>query len=534
MRRLMLLAAATALLAGPALAQVDTLWARTFDGTAHDYDYAATIAADGSGNIYVAGYATMSGTDKDFVTIKYYPNGDTAWVRTYNGPGNAADVGRSIAVDAAGNAYVTGHSRGIGTGPDFATVKYDSLGNTRWVARYSATGDTEDIPVRVKYDHLGNVYVTGFSFDSTSSFDYLTVKYDSTGETLWTRRFDGGSNGYDTPYDMAVDSAGNAFVAGRISDSAGQPGAAMLKYGPNGDLLWVGYLRFAGYNAVALGGPGRVYAAGYWVLPPNVEDFAVVAYDAGSGDTAWTYTYDGPAHDQDQARVLAVGPAGTVYAAGMSCRDTVNWNTDYLTVKLQPNGTADWVKRLLGPYPGSGDYLEAIGVDASGTAYVTGYAKDSISPNTMTTVAYLSDGTEAWVSRYRPNANTGEGTALAVCDSATVCVTGYYHFGGMATNIVTVKYGPPPAVAEGPGSVVAGHRMARSVVRNVLVLGSADSRQNTGYRAELLDAAGRKVVDLHPGENDVRALAPGVYFVREEPQAASLKTQAVRKVVVTR
>jgi hypothetical protein len=50
----------------------------------------------------------------------------------------------------------------------------------------------------------------------------------------------------------------------------------------------------------------------------------------------------------------------------------------------------------------------------------------------------------------------------------------------------------------------------------------------------LLDITGRKVLDLLPGPNDVRALAPGVYFVREEPQAASSKPQALRKVVVTR
>ena len=45
---------------------------------------------------------------------------------------------------------------------------------------------------------------------------------------------------------------------------------------------------------------------------------------------------------------------------------------------------------------------------------------------------------------------------------------------------------------------------------------------------------GRQVMALHPGANDVSALAPGVYFVREEPQAASLKSQAIRKVVLTK
>jgi len=49
-----------------------------------------------------------------------------------------------------------------------------------------------------------------------------------------------------------------------------------------------------------------------------------------------------------------------------------------------------------------------------------------------------------------------------------------------------------------------------------------------------LDISGRSVLDLRPGANDVWALAPGVYFVREVPQAAGHQPHAVRKVVVAR
>jgi hypothetical protein len=73
-------------------------------------------------------------------------------------------------------------------------------------------------------------------------------------------------------------------------------------------------------------------------------------------------------------------------------------------------------------------------------------------------------------------------------------------------------------------------RHAMSVVRGVLMLGAADSRQSSETEAELLDVSGRKVLNLHPGANDVRAQAPGVYFVRE----AQAPAQAVRKVVITR
>ena len=62
-----------------------------------------------------------------------------------------------------------------------------------------------------------------------------------------------------------------------------------------------------------------------------------------------------------------------------------------------------------------------------------------------------------------------------------------------------------------------------SIVRGVLRIG--DSRQNTGYRAELLDAGGRKVMELRRGPNDVRHLSSGVYFVKAEGAAAKFIVQ---------
>jgi len=87
-------------------------------------------------------------------------------------------------------------------------------------------------------------------------------------------------------------------------------------------------------------------------------------------------------------------------------------------------------------------------------------------------------------------------------------------------------------VAESPTASSLPRSSGATVLRGVLVLGAVDSRQNTGYRAELLDAAGRKVAGLHAGANDVSRLAPGVYFVRGAQ--AQAQAQAVRKVIISR
>jgi YVTN family beta-propeller protein len=78
-----------------------------------------------------------------------------------------------------------------------------------------------------------------------------------------------------------------------------------------------------------------------------------------------------------------------------------------------------------------------------------------------------------------------------------------------------------------------------TVVRSVLFLNELGTRSGLSdnpvmSRAVLLDISGRTVVGLKAGANDVRHLAPGVYFVREEPQAANPKPQAIRKIVVAR
>lgn len=76
-------------------------------------------------------------------------------------------------------------------------------------------------------------------------------------------------------------------------------------------------------------------------------------------------------------------------------------------------------------------------------------------------------------------------------------------------------------------------RAAPTIVGDILLLPGMAGGERSEVAAHLLDGSGRKAMDLKPGMNDVRALVPGVYFVRE-PQASSRKPQALRKVVVTR
>jgi len=74
-----------------------------------------------------------------------------------------------------------------------------------------------------------------------------------------------------------------------------------------------------------------------------------------------------------------------------------------------------------------------------------------------------------------------------------------------------------------------------TIIRGVLVLGAAGSRQHSAYRAELLDVSGRKVMELHPGANDVSRLSSGVYFICSAGPALDIRhSTSSTKYVLTR
>src|SRR5205085_2057766 len=98
----------------------------------------------------------------------------------------STEIARALAVDGAGNVYVTGSSETSGSGADYLTVSYGTAGNPRWVARYKGPGNGEDVATGLALDGAGNVYVTGWSASSSTGIDYTTLKYNgTTGTAVW-------------------------------------------------------------------------------------------------------------------------------------------------------------------------------------------------------------------------------------------------------------------------------------------------------------------------------------------------------------
>jgi hypothetical protein len=98
---------------------------------------------------------------------------------------------------------------------NYATIKYNSAGEQQWVARYNGIG--EYYVSAIALDSSGNVYVTGSIANSDGRWDYATIKYNSAGRQQWVARYDGSGNA-DYARAIAVDTLGNVYVTGTVSD----------------------------------------------------------------------------------------------------------------------------------------------------------------------------------------------------------------------------------------------------------------------------------------------------------------------------
>jgi hypothetical protein len=416
-----------AVMSAPA-GELDTIWVRIYDGSGNGHDHTRAIALGSSGNVYVTGESEGTLTGHDYATIKYYANGDTAWVRRYNAPDSSHDYAVDLAVDASGNVYVTGSSYGgSGTLDDCATIKYDPDGMELWVKRYNGPASLRDRSTAIALDGFGNVYVTGYSFqDFSTGFDYVTMKYDPEGNRLWVRTYDGPANSQDYAYAIGVDESNYVYVTGASPGGTSGDDYATIKYDSEGNQLWVKrYDGPAGGNDrakdIIIDGSGNVCVTGYSYGDATDDDYATIKYDS-LGNQLWVKRYDGASGGRDRASAMGVDASGQVYVTGTS-HDSEGYD-DYATVKYDPDGIELWVRRYNGTAD-QDDSASAIAVDAKGNVFVTGTSYGMETSEDWATLTYSPQGTEDWVERYDgPSGKSDEASDMAVDDSGYVYVTG--------------------------------------------------------------------------------------------------------------
>ena len=355
------------------------------------------------------------------------------------------DDGYAVAADASGNIYVAGMSRGSWGSPkrpyqgqeDAFVAKLSSSGVLMWNTFLgSATGQDEAYAIAV--DPNGNVVVVGASTDSwghpihahTEDYDDVFVaRLNASGVLLWNTFMGGG--GIDRAYGVALDQWNNAYIAGESHSSWGAPvnppSSSLLnqevfvaKLNVHGARRWNTFMGEKNNEDYAMGiayDSGNVYVTGFskksWGSPkrPHSGDWygdAFVAKVNGSdGKRQWNTFLGGVGTDEGGG---VAARSGQVYVTGYSYK---TWGSpvapfpgnseNAFAARLDGNGNLAW-NTFMGGGNWEDDRGHAIAVGANGKIYVVGKSADSwgspIHPHQNDWDAFLaelnSNGSRAW------------------------------------------------------------------------------------------------------------------------------------------
>ncbi|MBS4015955.1 MAG: hypothetical protein KGZ86_05930, partial [Candidatus Latescibacteria bacterium] len=372
------------------------LWTHEFN-SGNYAERASSITVGPSGNVYVCGY-TMGTGSGDYVTIKINgTTGDSLWTRIYDLPGATTgyDFARKVAIDALENVYVTGYGSrpGMGTS-DIGTISYDVNGNFRWEAFYDGGIAGTDQAYALFVNATG-VYVTGYSAGSGTGNDMVTIKYNAaTGSEIWAKRYNGTADGADYGRDVVADASGNVYVTSSVSNTGTSTDITTIKYNSSGDTLWL-----RTYNGpdnasdggywIRLDGAGNVYVYGttYTTATTNGQDLCLIKYD-NNGNQQWVTTYNGPAMvgtspsyencpDETGQDAMVLDASANIYVTGRSTfmNASLTSHTDILTLKYNSSGVLQWEARYNHPVQDSIHQGQSVGLDNANNVYVAGYGR---------------------------------------------------------------------------------------------------------------------------------------------------------------
>jgi len=351
------------------------------------------------------------GCTKDNTTEPIYTNANFIWAKSAGGTGS--NHGSSIVIDAQGNKYVTGNFEGSATfgattlnsigGSDVFIAKMDVNGNWLWAIK--AGGTNYDYSHSIAVDAQGNAYITGTfhgnaNFDTTSltpngDFDIFIAKIDKNGNWLWVKQ--AGGTSYEYSSSIAIDAQGNCYIAGGFADTAifGTISLAtntctdifIAKIDTNGNWQWAKQAGGVTYDycySIAVDTQNNINITGSFQgvavfgtisLPyGNYEDIYVAKMDTNGN---WLWAKQAGGINPDNGCYIATDIRGNSYITGgftdtavfgLTTLTSAGYN-DIFIAKIDVNGNWLWAKQIGGR---NQDYGFSVAVDNNGNAYLTG------------------------------------------------------------------------------------------------------------------------------------------------------------------
>lgn len=450
----------------------------------------ATLSWSAAPNAGPARTATLTIADKVFTLSQAgtAPPATNVWVKRLGGTFN--DSGTAVAVDGAGNIFLSGYFKGTANfggsdlvsagGADIFIAKFNNVGVHQWSVRYGSTGD--ESAKAIALDSAGNIVLAGNftgngSFGgatvlSKGSYDCFVAKYSPQGLLMWFQTF--GSTKIDDFNGVAVDSQDNIVVAGVFQGSVSFGGATLTsssggfasnvilaKYSPTGNHLWSEMFANSNNNyanSVAVDRSNNILLTGSFFVSINFAsnegidhtittvsptyDNMFLAKFTPTGANVWAKRYGGSRTNKGTSIVadgngdVIVG--GTFYNntdLGTGPISSIATDQDMFVAKYSgTDGSHIWNRPIQG---NNGGWMNSVKVDAQNNVLAVGYFYGSFgfAAQTITSTSlyydvfalkYSSAGIPTWAKSFG-GASTDGSLSLAVDVSGFPVVTGFFY-----------------------------------------------------------------------------------------------------------
>ena len=311
----------------------DTIWTYTYNGPLSKKDLFYKIISTFDGGFIACGYTnSKTGTSDDILYVRLNSSGQKLWSKTFGGSGK--ERGQDI-IETSDGFTIAGYST---TPPaqyyDAIVIHTSPNGNVLW-SKVIGNSNYDDANT-IKRLTDGGYILGGQSTNGNKGLDHYLIRLNSSGDTLWTKRF--GTLGNDNIESLVLLSDGFVVAGNTSTPSTGDDGN-LAKTDLNGSLIWS--KTFGGsdqddFHRVEKTTDGGFIISGTTSSSGSLNPNLWLVKTNSSGDSTWARTFGGDNHDHGYSAVQTID--GGYIIAGHTGSFGFN-NEDGYVVKIGPDGT---------------------------------------------------------------------------------------------------------------------------------------------------------------------------------------------------
>ncbi len=321
------------------------------------------------------------------LSINSFSQPNLSWVKIYNG--GSLEFSKKMVRDVNGNFIGTGSS--VVSDPGWSnygilTIKYDPSGNTLWTAVKDNSANATDEPTSLILDKDNNIITAGYYGQYM-----ILVKYDESGNELWFHAFNPGYD-YTLTDQLCTDGSGNIYYTGSSPKGQGLWQPFVRKYSADGNLAWDKNFDLGGYQRLVYDGNTNFYIVGSPVPEDSIWKCTVIKFDT-SGSIIWKNNFGTNGDLYYQPLKLILDSDQNFYVLGSYGDYYFQQMTELF--KCDSSGTLIWDK-LISDTSNVSIWPSDICLDSRDNIYMSGYKGTFASDGRLLTMRFNPDGDIIW------------------------------------------------------------------------------------------------------------------------------------------